>query len=96
MWERGTVRGLRWIRWEGDELGRWEIFDFIQGWEMQRESKISPFFYVNRGNKEGQDCFEIFCVAPSYITASVTKSYHQDCCPCYLQLTIFFFHRYTL
>ena len=74
MWERGTVRGLRWIRWEGDELGRWEIFDFIQGWEMQSESKISPFFYVNRGNKEGQDCFEIFCVAPSYITASVTKS----------------------
>ena len=54
MWERGTVRELRWIRWEGDELGRWEIFDFIQGWKTQRESKISPFFMLIAGTKRGR------------------------------------------
>ena len=51
---------LRWIRWEGDEVGRWEIFDFIQGWEMQSESKISPFFMLIVGTKRGRIGSRIF------------------------------------
>ena len=64
MWERGTVRGLRWIRWEGDELGRWEIFDFIQGWETQRKSKISSFFMLVAGTKRGRIVSRFFAWPP--------------------------------
>ena len=30
-------------RWESSEVSRWEICCFIQGWEMQGETKISSF-----------------------------------------------------
>ena len=88
-------------RVEMDKVGGWWVGKVGDFWFYSRvgdaeEIKDFTFFYVSRGNKEGQDCFEIFCVAASYITASVTKSYHQDCGPCYLQLPIFFFHMYTL
>ena len=43
-----------------------------------RVSQRFHFFYVNQGNKEGQDWFEIFCMTPCSfhmkITASITKA----------------------
>lgn len=45
--------GLRWVRWEGGEVGMWEISDFIQG-GGRRVSQRFHLFYVNQGNREGQ------------------------------------------
>ena len=73
VWEMGRVVGLRWIRWEGGEVGRWEggkILILFKGGGWKTSQRF-PLFYVNQGNKKGQDWFEIFCMAPSL---SVWKS----------------------
>ena len=75
MWERENVVGLRWIRCEGDELVRFLILFKGGG---RRVSQRFHFSYVSQGNKEEQDWFEIFCMAPSLfhmkITVRVKKS----------------------
>ena len=35
----------RWKRRQGGEVEKWEVSGFIQGWEMQSESKISSFCF---------------------------------------------------
>ena len=39
-------KGSEVVRWESDEMRRWEAPGFFQGWGMQGESKISPFLFL--------------------------------------------------
>ena len=36
----------RWERQESDEVGKWEVPYFIQGWGTQSESKILSFLFL--------------------------------------------------
>ena len=63
MWERENVVGLRWIRREGDELVRFLILFKGGGRRVSQRFHLS---YVSQGNKEEQDWFEIFCMAPIF------------------------------
>ena len=43
---RERQKGSEVVRWESDEMRRWEAPGFFQGWGMQGESKISPFLFL--------------------------------------------------
>ena len=46
---------------------RWEVgrfLDFIQGWEMQSESKISPIFMLIAGTRRGRIGLRFFAWPP--------------------------------
>ena len=95
MWEMQWVVGLRWIRWEGDEVGGREISDFIQGWGR----RVSHLCYVNQGSKKGQGWFVFLHGPESFPYETQCDCYKKIASrlrPCYLQLPVFFFHIHTL
>ena len=57
--------GLRYIRWKGNGVGRWQVSDFIQEWGMQSESKISLFFMLIKGTKKGRIGSRYFAWPPA-------------------------------